>query len=140
MRKIDLIVIHCSATRCNQDFPVEALEACHRERGFNGIGYHYYITRDVPRQYREPTPENTMPTVSVSVTRVDWMRKADPPTPALPPRSVPLRHCSAVCVPTIQPQRSSVTVTSPESGSPVPVSMRGVSIRTSDKSSLWLSE
>ena len=46
MRKIDLIVIHCSATRCNQDFPVEALEACHRERGFNGIGYHYYITRD----------------------------------------------------------------------------------------------
>ena len=46
MRKIDLIVIHCSATRCNQDFPVEALEACHRARGFGGIGYHYYITRD----------------------------------------------------------------------------------------------
>lgn len=46
MRKIDLIVIHCSATRCNRDFPVEALEACHRARGFNGIGYHYYITRD----------------------------------------------------------------------------------------------
>ena len=46
MRHIDLIVIHCSATRCNRDFPVEALEACHRARGFNGIGYHYYITRD----------------------------------------------------------------------------------------------
>ena len=46
MRQIDLIVIHCSATRCNRDFPVEALEACHRARGFNGIGYHYYITRD----------------------------------------------------------------------------------------------
>ena len=29
-RKIDLIVIHCSATRVNQDFPVEALEACHK--------------------------------------------------------------------------------------------------------------
>ena len=25
-RKIDLIVVHCSATRINQDFPVEALE------------------------------------------------------------------------------------------------------------------
>jgi N-acetyl-anhydromuramyl-L-alanine amidase AmpD len=25
---------------------VEALEACHRARGFNGIGYHYYITKD----------------------------------------------------------------------------------------------
>ena len=47
MRSIDLIVIHCSATRCNRSFPVEALEACHRARGFkNGIGYHYYITRD----------------------------------------------------------------------------------------------
>ena len=31
-RKIDLIVVHCSATRINQDFPVEALEACHKAR------------------------------------------------------------------------------------------------------------
>ena len=46
MRAINLIVIHCSATRSDRDFPVEALEACHRARGFNGIGYHYYITRD----------------------------------------------------------------------------------------------
>ena len=29
-RKIDLIVVHCSATRVNQNFPVEALEACHK--------------------------------------------------------------------------------------------------------------
>jgi len=46
MRKVDLIVVHCSATRCDQEFTVEALEACHKARGFNGIGYHYYITRD----------------------------------------------------------------------------------------------
>jgi len=45
-RKIDLIVVHCSATRVNQDFPVEALEACHKARGFHSIGYHYYITKD----------------------------------------------------------------------------------------------
>ena len=25
-RKIDLIVVHCSATRINQDFPVKALD------------------------------------------------------------------------------------------------------------------
>ena len=37
-RKIDLIVVHCSATRVNQDFPVEALEACHKARGFHSIG------------------------------------------------------------------------------------------------------
>lgn len=46
MRKISLIVIHCSATRADRDFPIEALEACHKARGFKSIGYHYYITRD----------------------------------------------------------------------------------------------
>lgn len=46
MRNINLIVIHCSATRANRPFPVEALEACHKARGFTTTGYHYYITRD----------------------------------------------------------------------------------------------
>ena len=45
-RRIDLIVIHCSATCCNRSFPLEAVVACHRARGFVTIGYHYYITRD----------------------------------------------------------------------------------------------
>ena len=45
MRKIDLIVIHCSATRCNKPFPVTTLIADHRAR-FGFTGYHYYITRD----------------------------------------------------------------------------------------------
>ena len=45
MRHIDLIVIHCSATRCNRRFPVTALIRCHADR-FGFTGYHYYITRD----------------------------------------------------------------------------------------------
>ena len=45
-RKIDTIVVHCSATREDRDFLVEALRRCHRERGFADIGYHFYITRD----------------------------------------------------------------------------------------------
>ena len=45
MRKIDLIVVHCSATRENRPFPVESLIACHQAR-FGFTGYHYYITRD----------------------------------------------------------------------------------------------
>lgn len=45
MRHIDLIVIHCSATRRNQNFPVTALIRCHAKR-FGFTGYHYYITRD----------------------------------------------------------------------------------------------
>lgn len=46
MRNINLIVLHCSATRINQNFPIEALEACHKARGFRTIGYHFYITKD----------------------------------------------------------------------------------------------
>ena len=46
MRNITLIIVHCSATRVTQDFPVASLEACHKSRGFAAIGYHYYITKD----------------------------------------------------------------------------------------------
>ena len=46
MRKINLIIIHCSATRANRNFTVEDLEACHKARGFKTTGYHYYITKD----------------------------------------------------------------------------------------------
>ena len=46
MRKIDLIVIHCSASRVDRDFTETDLEVCHRRRGFNGTGYHYYIRKD----------------------------------------------------------------------------------------------
>ena len=45
MRHIDLIVVHCSATRCNRSFPVTALIRCHADH-FGFTGYHYYITRD----------------------------------------------------------------------------------------------
>ena len=45
-RNISLIVLHCSATRVNQNFTIEQLEACHKARGFQTVGYHYYITKD----------------------------------------------------------------------------------------------
>ena len=45
MRRIDLIVVHCSATRCDRPFTVEALIRCHDKR-FGFTGYHYYITRN----------------------------------------------------------------------------------------------
>lgn len=46
MRRIDLIIIHCSATKVTHDFPVEKLEACHKGKGWKCAGYHYYITKD----------------------------------------------------------------------------------------------
>ena len=46
MRKINYIVVHCSATREGCVLTPQALEAEHRRRGFCGTGYHYYIRRD----------------------------------------------------------------------------------------------
>lgn len=42
---IRYIVIHCSATRLDRPYPVEALERDHIARGFRGAGYHFYIRR-----------------------------------------------------------------------------------------------
>ena len=46
MRKIDSIIIHCSATKVGQDFTAADIDRWHRERGFNGIGYHYVVCLD----------------------------------------------------------------------------------------------
>ena len=46
MRKISLIVIHCSATREDKELTAFDLDTMHRRRGFNGTGYHYYIRKD----------------------------------------------------------------------------------------------
>ena len=45
-RMVDLIVIHCSATKETARLTPLALDRMHRQRGFNGCGYHYYIERD----------------------------------------------------------------------------------------------
>ena len=42
MRNINLIVVHCSATREDKSFTEFDLDDCHRRRGFNGTGYHFY--------------------------------------------------------------------------------------------------
>lgn len=44
---INMIVIHCSASRCNQRYTMEQLRYDHVVRnGWTDIGYHYYITLD----------------------------------------------------------------------------------------------
>ena len=45
MRKIDLIIIHCSATRADSDFSAQDVDTAHRYRGFSSWGYHYYIRK-----------------------------------------------------------------------------------------------
>lgn len=46
-RLITMIVVHCSATRCNQPYPVQQLFHDHVEvNHWRYIGYHFYITRN----------------------------------------------------------------------------------------------
>lgn len=46
MKTIDAIVIHCSATRANQDVRAADIDKWHKERGFACIGYNYVIDLD----------------------------------------------------------------------------------------------
>lgn len=46
MRKIEKIIIHCSATPEGREVTVADIDRWHRQRGFNGIGYHYVIYSD----------------------------------------------------------------------------------------------
>lgn len=39
-------MIHCSATREDRPFTEQDLENAHRLRGFDGIGYHFYVRRN----------------------------------------------------------------------------------------------
>lgn len=46
MRKINEIIIHCSATPEGKDFTVSDIDRWHKQRGWKGIGYHYVIYRN----------------------------------------------------------------------------------------------
>lgn len=47
MRKIDTIIIHCSASRPGVDLHARDIDRMHREQnGWNGIGYHYVVCLD----------------------------------------------------------------------------------------------
>jgi N-acetylmuramoyl-L-alanine amidase len=57
MRSIDLIVIHCTATRPSQDIGVRELRKWHTEdRGFTDVGYHYVVRRDGTVEDGRPEP------------------------------------------------------------------------------------
>lgn len=54
-RRINLIVLHCSDTRPDQNFSIEKLKSCHRARGFGDYpGYHIYIRCDGSLYYCRP--------------------------------------------------------------------------------------
>ena len=46
MRKINEILVHCSATAERRDYSVGDIDRWHKSRGWQCIGYHYVIYRD----------------------------------------------------------------------------------------------
>lgn len=46
MRKINKIIVHCSATPEGINFTVEDINRWHVQKGYKKIGYHYVIYRD----------------------------------------------------------------------------------------------
>ena len=94
-REVSLLVIHCSATRYDRDFPVEALRSSHKARGFADIGYHFYITRDGELHRCRPVNQigahaaGWNDKVSVYVTREDSTNKAVQLIPGPTPSGVP---------------------------------------------------
>ena len=79
MRAISLIVVHCSATREDKSFTEHDLDVCHRRRGFNGVGYHFYIRKN--GDIKSTTPVASTVKVSVSAMRAVWTARDIPKTP-----------------------------------------------------------
>lgn len=46
MRRVDTLIIHCSATKAGMDFGAADIDRWHREQGMAGIGYHYVVRLD----------------------------------------------------------------------------------------------
>lgn len=53
----DYIVVHCAATPAKMDVDIADIDRWHKERGFLGVGYHFFIKRDGTRQTGRPINE-----------------------------------------------------------------------------------
>lgn len=51
MREIKEIIIHCSATREGHDITASIIDDWHKNKGWKGIGYHYFIRLDGTIEY-----------------------------------------------------------------------------------------
>jgi N-acetylmuramoyl-L-alanine amidase len=54
VRKINKIIIHCSATREGEDISAAVIDGWHRDRGWSGIGYHYVVSLNGNIEYGRP--------------------------------------------------------------------------------------
>jgi N-acetylmuramoyl-L-alanine amidase len=54
MRTIKQIIVHCSATYPGQHCDARVIDSWHRQRGWDGIGYHFVILPDGDIEYGRP--------------------------------------------------------------------------------------
>lgn len=46
MRKINTIILHCSATPEGKNYKMKDIDLWHRQRGFTSVGYHFVVDLD----------------------------------------------------------------------------------------------
>lgn len=46
MRKINEIIVHCAATAEGKNFKAADIDRWHKQRGWDGIGYHHVVDLD----------------------------------------------------------------------------------------------
>ena len=54
MRKISLIIVHCSANRAGSAIGMADIDRYHRSLGWIGCGYHYVIPADGTIEHGRP--------------------------------------------------------------------------------------
>lgn len=51
---IKYLVVHCALSRPSDDWDIEDIRRVHKERGFEDVGYHFFIKRDGTVQLGRP--------------------------------------------------------------------------------------
>ena len=59
MRKINKIIVHCTATQESKDVSLDEVRRWHLNRGWRDIGYHFLIQRDGTVEEGRPIEQKT---------------------------------------------------------------------------------
>ena len=61
MRKITMIVLHCSGVKPNVHQDISILDSCHSQKGWKGIGYHARFPDAVIMGHHDLNPQKPCP-------------------------------------------------------------------------------
>ena len=102
MRKIQKVIIHCSATEAGKDYTVEDINRWHLEKGFKKIGYHYVIYRDGSIHIGRPIEEvgahcKNQNVNSIGICYIGGLRNGKPADTRTPEQKKSLKKIVAAC-------------------------------------------